>query len=120
MIKDEDENNPALETRVGRLFDDDDDNNQGKSEPLPAVNLPSPHISVQYKVQQLPAAVQPAINGTQGAADRKKALDRQLPAHDLDPQQCQSLTSGKEKKQLSRFFPLDFLFLASKWVATRG
>lgn len=55
-----------------------------------------PQLAVKY-IEQLPAAQQP-ITGSQAAVDRKRALDRQLPSHDLDPEQCQSLSANEKRK----------------------
>lgn len=52
------------------------------------------HLAAKY-IEQLPVGRQP-ITGSQAAVDRKRALDRQLPSHDLEPERCQSL-SKKEK-----------------------
>ena len=41
--------------------------------------------------------------------DRKRALDRQLPVHDLDPERCNAL-SDQEKRRYSSLFYL-FLFV---------
>ncbi len=56
-------------------------------------------LAVKY-IEQLPTDQQP-ITGSQAAADRKKALDRQLPSHDLDPEQCQSLTANEKRKYMN-------------------
>lgn len=53
-------------------------------------------LAVKY-MEQLPAGRQP-VTGSQAAVDRKRALDRQLPSHDLDPDQCQSLSVNEKKK----------------------
>lgn len=53
-------------------------------------------LAVKY-IEQLPLAQQP-ITGSQAAADRKRALDRQLPSHDLDPDRCQSLSANEKMK----------------------
>lgn len=42
-------------------------------------------------------------------AERKRALDRQLPAHDLDPARCTSLSTNKERQQS---VPDSFLLLS--------
>lgn len=68
----------------------------GPSSPLdwvpPAADT---HLAVKY-IEQLPPAKQP-ITGSQGAVDRKRALDRQLPSHDLDPEHCQSLSANEKR-----------------------
>lgn len=53
-------------------------------------------LAVKY-IEQLPLAQQP-ITGSQAAANRKRALDRQLPSHDLDPERCQSLSANEKRK----------------------
>ncbi len=53
-------------------------------------------LAVKY-IEQLPVAQQP-ITGSQAAVDRKRALDRQLPSHDLDPDQCQSMSANEKQK----------------------
>lgn len=58
-------------------------------------------LAVKY-IEQLPADQQP-ITGSQAAVDRKRALDRQLPSHDLDPEQCQSLTANEKRKYISKY-----------------
>lgn len=53
-------------------------------------------LAAKY-IEQLPVAKQP-ITGSKAAVDRKIALDRQLPSHDLDPDQCQSLSADEKRK----------------------
>jgi hypothetical protein len=53
-------------------------------------------LAIKY-MEQLPLAKQP-ITGSQAAVDRKKALDRQLPSHDLDPEQCSNLSANEKRK----------------------
>ena len=53
-------------------------------------------LAVKY-MEQLPLAKQP-ITGSQAAVDRKIALDRQLPLHDLDPEQCSNLSANEKRK----------------------
>jgi PET Domain len=53
-------------------------------------------LAVKY-MEQLPLAKQP-ITGSQAAVDRKIALDRQLPSHDLDPEQCTNLSANEKRK----------------------
>lgn len=53
-------------------------------------------LAAKY-IEQLPVAQQP-ITGSKAAVDRKIALDRQLPSHDLDPDQCQSLSANEKRK----------------------
>lgn len=69
----------------------------GPSSPLDWVPPSAePQLAVKY-IEQLPPAQQP-ITGSQAAVDRKRALDRQLPSHDLDPEQCQSLSANEKRK----------------------
>lgn len=69
----------------------------GPSSPLDWVPPSAePQLAVKY-IEQLPPAQQP-ITGSQAAVDRKRALDRQLPSHDLDPDQCQSLSVNEKRK----------------------
>lgn len=53
-------------------------------------------LAIKY-MEQLPLAKQP-ITGSQAAVDRKRALDRQLPSHDLDPEQCSNLSANEKRK----------------------
>ena len=68
----------------------------GPASPLdwapPAADL---QLAVKY-IEQLPVDQQP-ITGSQAAADRKRALNRQLPSHDLDPDRCQSLSANEKR-----------------------
>ena len=57
-------------------------------------------LAVKY-MEQLPLAKQP-ITGSQAAVDRKIALDRQLPLHDLDPEQCSNLSANEKRKYLNK------------------
>nr|CAG4643422.1 EOG090X0B8X [Ilyocryptus agilis] len=97
-----DEEDPTA--RVGRLLLQDDlpepaqQKQQSRASPnkLDASQKSAiSHLAVKY-IEQLPLNKQP-ITGSQAAVDRKRALDRQLPSHDLDPDRCQSL-SNKEKR----------------------
>jgi PET Domain len=102
LVKDE-ETDPA-DIRVGRLFDNGQpttpspvklDRQSAQFDWIPPTS--DSQLAAKY-MEQLPTDVQP-ITGSQAAVDRKRALDRQLPVHDLDPDLCQSLTSNKEKKK---------------------
>nr|CAG4648150.1 EOG090X0B8X [Moina brachiata] len=59
-----------------------------------------PHLALKY-MEQLPSDQQPIV-GSQAAAERKRALERQLPSYDLDPDRCQSLTAKEKRKYCLR------------------
>lgn len=59
-----------------------------------------PHLALKY-MEQLPSDQQPVV-GSQAAAERKRALERQLPSYDLDPDRCQSLTAKEKPKYCLR------------------
>lgn len=55
-----------------------------------------PHLALKY-MEQLPPDEQP-IAGSRAAVERKRALERQLPSHDLDPERCVSLSVNEKRK----------------------
>ncbi|GAB6023468.1 hypothetical protein CHUAL_008247 [Chamberlinius hualienensis] len=111
-----DEEDPGIR-KVGRLFDE---------EPLPApkivplarpagmeeqIGISGVVVPLQYEwippgasveaakkyMEALPLEKQP-IKGSDGAAIRKRLLERQIPDHDIDPEACDDLTSAEINK----------------------
>ena len=83
---------------VGRLLDDNSVEEKGDSNAIQPVSGPKRPLSMDVSnlatsLEQMPCD------------DRKRALDRQLPVHDLDPERCNA-QSDQEKQRYFYLYPI--------------